>query len=325
MESDLSGTSNQPQEKIVNCLNCQTEIPSGGVFCPACGQKTGPAPISLWNLITDFLSQQFSLEGRLVRTLQTLVFSPGKLTNEYWSGKRASYLSPVQLYLVTSLLFFFLIDSLSGIAPNSPFEVEPGDVAKELEKLDDATVTFTFGFRKIELTKEQALEFVRIDTDQLDRFFRKHQIPIDSFTLFLARVSHAVLRPGGANEFVTKYFRLFSQSVIVLMPVLGLILYGLYWRRTESSIKCILLSAHVQSFAYLVMILIALIAMFWDNDRLFAMMSMVVIVYFVWAQKTVFGGRWPAVLLKSFVASILYFCCTLVLVILLLPLVFLSM
>jgi hypothetical protein len=48
-------------------------------------------------------------DSRLWRTLTLLWFRPGKLTLEFIEGRRISYLPPVRLYFVSSVLFFALV------------------------------------------------------------------------------------------------------------------------------------------------------------------------------------------------------------------------
>ena len=59
-------------------------------------------------LVKDFFDNIFSLDSRLFQTLKFLIIRPGFLTNAYWSGKRITYLPPFRLYLLTSILFFFI-------------------------------------------------------------------------------------------------------------------------------------------------------------------------------------------------------------------------
>ena len=59
-------------------------------------------------LVKDSFDNIFSLDSRLFQTLKFLIIRPGFLTNEYWSGKRITYLPPFRLYLLTSILFFFI-------------------------------------------------------------------------------------------------------------------------------------------------------------------------------------------------------------------------
>ena len=60
------------------CTNCATTL--AGRYCHACGQDSQP-PETGWASWHD----QWQ---RLVRTVSTLVFSPGKLTTEHLAGAR---------------------------------------------------------------------------------------------------------------------------------------------------------------------------------------------------------------------------------------------
>ena len=53
------------------------------------------------------LVQVFSnIDGRLIRSLRTLINQPGALTLAYVQGRRKPYLGPIQLFLVANVLFF---------------------------------------------------------------------------------------------------------------------------------------------------------------------------------------------------------------------------
>lgn len=69
------------------CLNCGEPISLA--FCPACGQKATGSRRSLRSIFSDFFGELFSLDGRWPRTALVLM-SPGRLTELYLAGKRAS-------------------------------------------------------------------------------------------------------------------------------------------------------------------------------------------------------------------------------------------
>ncbi|HEY7377064.1 MAG TPA: DUF3667 domain-containing protein [Steroidobacteraceae bacterium] len=48
------------------------------------------------------------LDSRVWRTLTALLLHPGRLTNEFITGRRTFYLPPLRLYLVLSLVYFIL-------------------------------------------------------------------------------------------------------------------------------------------------------------------------------------------------------------------------
>ena len=87
------------------CKNCNSELV--GLYCSECGQKNIES-FTFSKLVKDFFDNIFSLDSRLFQTLKFLIIRPGFLTNEYWSGKRITYLPPFRLYLLTSILFFFI-------------------------------------------------------------------------------------------------------------------------------------------------------------------------------------------------------------------------
>jgi hypothetical protein len=92
------------------CANCGT--PLAGHYCSNCGQ---PAHIhrSLGHMIEEIFHGVIHFDARAWRTLPKLVFNPGKLTYEYIHGRRATYISPLAMFLFVIFLMFFVF-SLTG-------------------------------------------------------------------------------------------------------------------------------------------------------------------------------------------------------------------
>ena len=53
------------------------------------------------------------------RTVRAL-FVPGKLTVEYFSGRRSLYLRPVRVFLILNILFFFVLSGAGGSTFRGP-------------------------------------------------------------------------------------------------------------------------------------------------------------------------------------------------------------
>ena len=85
------------------CLNCGT--PLVGSHCHACGQAAHVHK-TLGAFFHDLLHGVFHFEGKLWRSLPLLAWRPGKLTREYIDGRRASYVSPIALFLFVVFLTF---------------------------------------------------------------------------------------------------------------------------------------------------------------------------------------------------------------------------
>ncbi len=59
--------------------------------------------------------------------MRYLIGRPGALTREYFAGRRSSYLPPIRLYLIISVVFF-LMASLPDANDNAqqPIEIDSG-------------------------------------------------------------------------------------------------------------------------------------------------------------------------------------------------------
>lgn len=88
------------------CLNCGE--PVSGNYCSNCGQKFQPTKLPLRLYLEDTVETLFNVDNRVFKTLKDLFLRPGKITKEYISGHRATYLPPLRIYISISILYFFL-------------------------------------------------------------------------------------------------------------------------------------------------------------------------------------------------------------------------
>ena len=93
------------------CLNCGTQLV--GSHCHACGQAAH-VHRTLGAFFHDLLHGVFHFEGKFWRSLPLLAWRPGKLTREYIDGRRASYVSPIALFLFAVFLTFAVFNLTSG-------------------------------------------------------------------------------------------------------------------------------------------------------------------------------------------------------------------
>ena len=98
-----------------NCLNCGAALT--GTFCHDCGQH-GHVHRTLSAFFHDFLHGVLHFDGKLWRTLPLLAWKPGELTRRYIDGQRASFISPMALFLFSVFLMFAVLNSV-GAAPFS--------------------------------------------------------------------------------------------------------------------------------------------------------------------------------------------------------------
>ena len=116
------------RRKTNSCLNCGHTLGEIYNFCPHCGQENNDKNVSFGTFVGDFFSNYFSFDTRIGRSIKPLFLRPGFLTNRFNEGQRKLYVHPLRIYLIVSLLFFFLVSL------NTKVETGTGDFGKGLSE-----------------------------------------------------------------------------------------------------------------------------------------------------------------------------------------------
>ncbi|MEO5829131.1 MAG: DUF3667 domain-containing protein, partial [Rhodanobacter sp.] len=82
--------------------------PLQGEFCHECGQSIHSVLKPMHHMVEETVETVLHIDGRIVHTLPPLLFKPGFLTLEYFSGRRVRYIAPFRLMFVLCLLAFFV-------------------------------------------------------------------------------------------------------------------------------------------------------------------------------------------------------------------------
>jgi hypothetical protein len=92
------------------CVSCGQ--PAGTPFCSQCGERrAADRRYSLLHFAREAGEAFTNTDGKLLRTVWTLVRRPGELTTAYMRGERVRHMGPVQVFLLMNLLFFLLASS----------------------------------------------------------------------------------------------------------------------------------------------------------------------------------------------------------------------
>ena len=101
---------------------------ANALYCPTCGQSTKMFSRPWLEITREWLAETLDWDGRMFRSIGLLLSRPGFLSQEYIAGKRVTYTSPVRLYLVVSLLFFFVLPMIlppsSNVSPDHKLSVD---------------------------------------------------------------------------------------------------------------------------------------------------------------------------------------------------------
>ncbi|MCD9098560.1 DUF3667 domain-containing protein [Luteimonas fraxinea] len=114
------------------CENCGT--PLQGDFCHACGQSTHSPVRNVAHAVEEVFESFWHLDGRIFRTLRDL-FVPGRIANRYLGGHRVRYVAPMRLFVILTLLTFFVA---KFVVQDAMQDVQPG----QMVRTDDVATEF---------------------------------------------------------------------------------------------------------------------------------------------------------------------------------------
>ena len=115
----------------MKCENCNEEIVGKGQFCSNCGQKNIDE-LNLKYILTQFVEDFFNVDSKFFKTLKFLSIRPGFLSKEYIDGRRVRYVPPIRLYIVISVVFFFVLSVVDySSVPDTNISIGTSDTNEE--------------------------------------------------------------------------------------------------------------------------------------------------------------------------------------------------
>ena len=90
-----------------SCKNCNHPFGTSYKYCPNCGLKQADT-LTIKALFNNTIQNYFAFDARFFKSFVPLLFKPGFLPKQFIAGKRLTYLHPAQLYLFSTILFFFI-------------------------------------------------------------------------------------------------------------------------------------------------------------------------------------------------------------------------
>lgn len=126
-----------PPSVSSSCRNCGAAL--AGPYCAACGQaeEDGHAT-TVSHLLREAFHEVSNVDGKVLRTVVALFTRPGRLTAQYWEGRRASWVRPLKIFLLAAALHFVTVpgigpmnfDILLQRTPDGSLDVSVGTAAR---------------------------------------------------------------------------------------------------------------------------------------------------------------------------------------------------
>lgn len=247
---------------LSNCSNCNS--PLDGPFCSNCGQNQKDFKRFFLSLVNEAFDGVFSFDSRAWKTFYTLLFKPGRLTNEFFGGRRASYVAPLRLYLISSVLFFltlsafnflnqFDISSDTGV----PTSTEP-QFQEQASSSPEETPAFEDGSATQELDDELNKLKLELGIDEDDSF----NIPLVSKET--SKKIEQMLRDNGKKatenpgDLAANTLNVVPPIIFILLPVFALLLKLIYFTKGVYYSEHLVFALHIHSFAFLIFVFFSL-------------------------------------------------------------------
>ena len=288
----LASGTHHPVAKGVACRNCGARIEDR--FCSTCGQLGADFQRPVWDLVASSIGDMFALDGRLWRSLPMLLLRPGRMTREYIEGRRARFVPPFRLFLLTSVIFFLTVftvleqqpwlkefrfspdDAPSGsfvIAGDTRFNLGEGNEAEAAElrqrlAADDLTPEERAGLETALQIVDQGdslAAFVRPD-GSIDRDRLRQSVIVSNPDLSeaeLATAQAAVDRMANFYENQERFGERMKEwaprFTLLFLPIFSLLLALSYaWHRKRFIYDHIITGLHFQTFVYVLSTLLIL-------------------------------------------------------------------
>ena len=269
----------EPSAGDPRCLNCGETL--GGAFCAACGQRSVPANPTVTELAGDAWHELSGYDGRIANTFRGLLH-PGRLTIEYLQGRRATYLPPVRLYLIASVLYFVIAAAAPESARRPGQVLGPGGLQIGLTDTDGRPLS------------PEDREAMRQDVESAPRIVRP--------------MLRAIVEDP--REFRARLFTIMPRVFFGMLPVFAGILALVYRGRRFPT--ALVFAAHVHAAAFFLFALAAA-ARLTGSPIIEGAVGVAAIavfgVYALMALRAVFGGSWPKTIAKAAAIGILYLIC----------------
>lgn len=256
-----------------NCLNCGAEVT--GKYCSNCGQLNRIPKMQLNDLLHEVLHSIIHFDGKFFETIKLLCTKPGFLTTEYISGKRSKYLPPVQMYLFTSAIFFFLLNTFFLQSPKLEQETNVTD-KKYIEKTikvdvngNNKNIETVEGYIKNQLVLPESKR-----DGLLKRYFKTQEIRINKKFKDDPKKTF--------TELMDYFIHSFSSLLFVSLPLIAIWFKLIFIKRKEFNlVDHFIFITHNYIFCYVTMFLNVLLKLPASIKDL-AFMENIAMLVFIW-------------------------------------------
>jgi hypothetical protein len=271
------------------CENCGATM--AGPFCAQCGQAAVDYRRSFRHIIVDVLDSFLNWDSKFFATIGWLIARPWHLTNQFLAGRRVRYVHPLRLYLLVSILFFFVVNYWAKSIHADPSKLsseDRADIAAELNDPDippavKARIRGALDAKGRTQPEAQTSPSPQAAVTPQPSVIASPPPPVTSpsppgdfgpmvqfdkppstaFERWLEQRAKEKMGEHGSKMalFIATLFSNLPYMMLACIPLFALVLKLLYVRKRVFYIDHLVYALHIHSFAYLAIMLIVLITL----------------------------------------------------------------
>jgi len=303
--------------KEKNCLNCGHQVEE--IYCSHCGQKNIEPHVNAFSAIGEFIGDYFHADGKFLSSIPSLLFRPGKMTNEFNAGKREKYIHPFRLYIFISIVYF----SVAYIINDSSSVVRTNISSPRAKiKLSDKGVISFQSSDSTQSRNDTTLDELNHRAANLPATIKLYrdsvkQLPESARPGFkddvVNRISIKYRNEGSEGKLIDTSLEKFKHTLpkllFFLMPLAAFLLKIIFIRRKRFYIDHLVHTLNLHSFIFLVMTIYALLHLVIPGKILFPIFFLSSLAYFFISMKKVYNQSKTKIFFKGSFFLISYALC----------------
>lgn len=264
--------------KDKHCLNCGHFVPD--TYCSHCGQPNTEPRLTLADIFHDFIHMLTHFDGKFFQTVRILFTRPGYLTRAYLDGKRKQFLPPVQMYVFTSALFFFIFYSFMIRLPDAKQMDVNGDLNKKGNNAFELSFTGTDSLVRKRLNTPEA--YIKYQ-DSLPKAKRDPYIA-RLFKVSEIKINKRISEDGAEalRDLINNFVKNFPKLLFLSLPLMALLLKLQFFRRKSFTyVSHILFIIHLYVFTLIAILLAYTFNMlsYWTHWSIFNWLMAAMIIW----------------------------------------------
>ena len=299
------------------CLNCG-HATGDNTYCSNCGQLNDTRRLSFWELVTESLSNFLAFDGKVFRTLWLTLIKPGQVAADFKSGKRVRYMNPIRFYFLSSILLITTIQINRG----DPDIIKFTENGEPVELVRKENTKSSIG-KSIELARlSEAYKkdvnrgfFNRFDyvVDYLDEspesskqeIFGAYDMEESFWNNFIYDQAIKVAdsrKEGNFSKFNRAFLNKLFWILFLFIPVFGLVLQVIYWRRDFYYPEHLFFTLYQQSLFFILAGLYNIL--FPAQESIFIGILMAFALHLLLAMRRFYQQSWRKTILKFILINI---------------------